>query len=204
MPSAAGPLLMHARDCFEFSLLFFFPPTAQLSVTACRSFWAHCYAAQDTDLEKGREQRQQHLSRAHPLEEGGLWESQCSFPDGGAGVCETLQRSSNPTPVQSTPQELGKTGKEMLNWRGVSNAKEFEENAALGLLLLILRSNTPVKRADIHFYSRSIHSWHTGAHWVTSPVGSSLAITLRKDYPTLIHTDSSFCKQLIGNNIFTY
>ena len=28
--------------------------------------------------------------------------------------------------------ELGKTGEEMLNWRGDSNAKEFEENAMPG------------------------------------------------------------------------
>lgn len=40
LPTAAGPLLMHARDCFEFNLpFFFFPPTAQLSVTACGSCW---------------------------------------------------------------------------------------------------------------------------------------------------------------------
>lgn len=53
---------------------FSFPPLAQLSVTACGSGGqgAHCHAAQDTDLEKGREQGQQHLSRAHPLEERGL------------------------------------------------------------------------------------------------------------------------------------
>lgn len=40
MPSAAGPLLMHARDCFEFSFLFFLPPTGQLSVTVCGSGWS--------------------------------------------------------------------------------------------------------------------------------------------------------------------
>ena len=37
MPSAAGPLLMCAGDCFEFSFLFVFPCTDQLSVTACGS-----------------------------------------------------------------------------------------------------------------------------------------------------------------------
>lgn len=72
--------------------------------------------------------------------------------------------------------------------------RSLREMPRWGLMLLILRSNTPAKRADIHPPGRSMHSWHTGAHRVTSPVGSSSAITLRKDYPTLIHTDSSFCK----------
>lgn len=86
----------------------------------------------------------------------------------------------------------------------MSNAKEFEENATLGTNGADPTLKHPTEQADTQSSSRSIHPWHTGAHRVTSPVGSSLDITLRKDYPTLIHTDSSFCKQLIGNNIFTY
>lgn len=53
MPSAAGPLLMHARDCFEFSFLFF-PPRWPV---VCYCLWirlamgALCHTGQDTVLE---------------------------------------------------------------------------------------------------------------------------------------------------------
>lgn len=78
--------------------------------------------------------------------------------------------SKRATPVQSTARELGKTGKEMLNWRGESNAKELEENAILGTITAAptLRHCSKACQYTV-LSSRSIRFQHTGARWVTSP-----------------------------------
>lgn len=110
LPSAAGPLLMHAGDCFEFRFL---PPPATTDQLSGYCLWiglamgACRHAGQGTVLENGSGKGQQDLTELTPRRRD-------------CGNCRVLQpvglgrrRGSERGPQ---PRELGQTGKETQNW----------------------------------------------------------------------------------------
>lgn len=137
MHSAAGPLLMHAVDCLEFSFLFF-PP---FGAVGCYCLWIWLAIGRDVRLgriqgtptrhpESGTGQGKQLCSRVKSSEEGAETSGTvmaAHFPGGTAGVREMLRRSKRQQAHFST-EHAARVGK-----NGTRNARLLKREQCKGV-----------------------------------------------------------------------